>query len=302
MNELFTDLLRLKQAMNGGELPPMTDIPLTAQDVIDPQFTIGLGALHEDPTRGLQCPVRGCGTYRHTLKRHLNTKHPEVGERGVKELLEIPQSVRLISASARTRMAAEVERRGPSFRRRFSFVASQPATLNKGKTRKGLHRLAGVRNLERVCAAQVRDRLIAFQSENGRSPSQRDAEAWPDMGAAFVQKVKRIYGSWNAAKERFGLDAYSNAGYSGQRRAVRRTNIQRAIVVEALAAYYEVHGTLPNIKQARSPVRAPLIPSAPTILKAMDTGNWPEAMRRVASLLNIYGGRYGLPEPTRRAS
>ena len=61
MADLYTSLIRAKQELNDGVLPPMTPVPENVQHFIDPAFTPGLGALEEDPEKGLRCPVKGWG-------------------------------------------------------------------------------------------------------------------------------------------------------------------------------------------------------------------------------------------------
>lgn len=294
MSELYTSLTRLKMAMNGGELPAMTAIPLTAQTVIDPKFTIGLGALVEDEVLGLRCPVRGCGIYRHALTRHVDAAHPEIGgSEGLKLLLEIPRTFRLASSAYRANLRETIARRGSAALEQLARarLARPGATQERfvrdraNITHRKLYKLAGMRNLTNRCEAQMRHALIDLQNKIGRSPTRHEADSM--IGQGFVGQVIQIYGSWNAAKARFGLEQYKR-GHS-------KKEITREAVLEALRAYYEKNGTLPNVNQAQRPNRTPLIPSRPTILKAMGTELWPEAMRRVASILGIYGGRYGLP-------
>lgn len=294
MSELYTSLTRLKMAMNGGELPQMTDIPLSVQDVIDPALTIGLGALVEDATLGLRCPVRGCGIYRHALARHVTAKHPEIGGAvGLKDLLEIPHSAPLASSTYRAQKREELARRGPEVfeimrraRESRPGAAHERSVRDRAKeTTRLVYKMAGVRNLANRCEAQMRHTLIDLQNKLGRSPALSEARAM--LGEGFCGQVISVYGSWNAAKARFGLDQYKR-GHS-------RREVPREAVLEGLRAYYDRHGTLPNVNQAQRPNRTPMIPSRPTILKAMGTELWPEAMRRAASILNIYGGRYGLP-------
>lgn len=294
MPELYTSLTRLKMAMNGGILPPMTSIPLRIQDVIDPSLTIGLGALVEDAA-GLRCPVRGCGIYRHVLGPHVDAKHPEIGgSDGLRNLLEIPRSVPLASSAYRARKREETAQRLPmlleQLRRaresRPGATQTQSVRERATKTTRTLYKMAGMRNLSNRCEAQMRHALIDLQNKLGRSPALREARA--ELGEGFCGEVIAVYGSWNAAKARFGLDQYKR-GHS-------RAEISREAVLEALRAYYDQNGVLPSVNQVQRPNRTPLVPSRPTILKVLGTEEWPEAMRRAASILNIYGGRYGLEE------
>lgn len=294
MSALYTSLVRLKMAMNGGELPPMTEIPAEATDYIDPAFTIGLGALTEDETRGLRCPVRECGKFFHLLTQHVNKMHPELGARGLRKLLDIPMTAPLASHKWRARRSAiasawarSEEGSAVLARGRANLPANwhrAPRDPEKGKKR--VFQSVGRRNLSDRCEAQLTHKLIDLQHQIGRSPT--STEARTILGTDFVSYVTNVYGSWNAAKTRFGMDAYSN-------QYTVRGLVSKEAVLAALRAYHKVHGCLPNVNQAQRPTRTPLIPSRPTICKAMGTESWPEAMRRAASLLNIYGGRYGLP-------
>ena len=291
MATLYTSLTRLKMAMNDGSLPPMTPLTQKALAVLDPASTPGMGALTEDADRGLKCPVIGCDAWRHGLTAHIDSAHPDVGSAGVKRLLEIPPTARLVSLSLSAQRSSSAPRsnvgairlRGAGLRQRVAKTA---------RTRKSNAQLMGTRNLRDTCEAQLRHKLIDLQHKIGRSPSENDARA--ELGEGFVGKVARVYGSWNATKAHFGLQQYSKrTGKSGE--------YSRQSVLEGLSAYHEAHGTLPRYEHARNPARAPIIPAIPTILKALGTTSWPEAMRRAASLLNIYGGRYGLPESARGA-
>jgi hypothetical protein len=292
MTPLYTSLAHLKIARNNGALPPMTDVPLTALDVIDPRFTIGLGALYEDE-RGVRCPLRKCGRFFHSLTPHVNSAHPEIGADGLKTLLEIAPSSKLeskprretraASLAARSEEVASVLSRARAARRTDArTVRATGRKVSEGK--RGLFKLAGLRNFRRRCENQIRHDLIDLQNKIGRSPSLSDAET--EMGAAYTRHIERVYGTWNAAKATFGLAQHKRHG---------RVEVTRDAVLESLAAYYAAHGSLPSVKQSMRPDRTPLIPATRTICKAMGTGSWPEAMRRVAALLNIYGGRYGLP-------
>jgi hypothetical protein len=104
--------------------------------------------------------------------------------------------------------------------------------------------------------------------------------------------VQRVYGSWNSAKAQCELEPRKNS--------IPRYTLN--VVLDALTAWVEKHGTLPSYDSVRAPVRIPALPSMPTILKALDTDSYPGAMRRAAALLNIYGGRYGLPEKKQGAA
>lgn len=298
--ELYTDLMRLKQEMNGGVLPAMTPYSESVARVLDPSFGIGLGALVESPERGLRCPVRDCGSYYHSLAHHLTSKHADLGGAiGIKMLLEIPKSVKLLSLGARSNIEKSIASRLPQVMEQARIARCRGANAfhsleaieRKTVTQRINRASAGMRNLTNRCEAQMRHRMIDLQNRIGRSPSLEDARV--DLGHGFVKCVIAVYGSWNAAKLRFDI-----AQYRPGQTAARKT-ITRESVLVALRLYYASHGVLPTLRQANFPDRAPLIPSVTTIRRVMGTGNWSEAMRRAASLLNIYGGRYGLPEKAR---
>lgn len=293
--DLYTSLTRLKQEMNGGRLPPMTPLPETALAVIDPNFTPGLGALEEDAEKGLRCPIRGCGKTFDALSMHLNAKHADIGGAdGLRTLLSIPRTARLVSRRYSKKCASRgfIGKRPDQER-----TVDAPVRRKANVARYRAARTVGARNLTNECDAQLRQKMVNLEAQIGRDASSHDAAAI--LGEGFVKRVSHIYGSWNAARARFGLsqrDRGRNRRWQGEWNAAAATAEQRKeAVLHALRAYHAVHGNLPSLAQCVAPTRAPLIPTAGTIRKAMGAESYPEAMRRAASLLNIYGGRYGLP-------
>ena len=108
MADLYTSLTNLKREMNGGRMPPMTPIPERALAVIDPALTPGLGALEEDPEKGLRCPVRGCGKWAHALSSHITSAHRNIGGvRGFKRMMSIPRTAALLSRREKARRSED---------------------------------------------------------------------------------------------------------------------------------------------------------------------------------------------------
>ena len=168
---LYTSLVRLKQEMNNGVIPVMTPIPEKIQDVIDPAFTIGMGALYEDAEKGLRCPVRGCGVYRHVLTKHLDSGHRELGgASGIKDLLSIPHTARLVSRLTHARLALARERKPSGGIRPATKQQSANRSLRKraGRSMSRSRATVGAKNLRAACEAQVAHKLIAL-SPNSRS-------------------------------------------------------------------------------------------------------------------------------------
>lgn len=281
--QLYTSLVHLKQATNDGRLPPMTPIPESAMAIIDPTFTIGLGAVREDATLGLQCPVRDCGKYYHNLGNHIARSHKSIGgQNAVKDMLEIPRRAKLLSATAQATYVAAAkakwETNGAKMR-----AARRPMHLSARPKRQ--RQLAGIRNRSNECEAQQAQDMIDLQNKLRRSPSVSEFIA--EYGENRWARIREHYGTWNAFKAKLGMRIH-------QRDA--RMKSTKDFVFESLAAWYDVHGSLPSSAQAMRPDRTPVIPSVPSVYRALGTKSWPHAMRIVASVLNIYGGRYGLPE------
>jgi hypothetical protein len=283
--ELYTSLTRLKMAMNGGIMPPMTKLSEQALKLIDPAFTIGMGALEEDAVKGLRCPVRGCGQYYHALGYHLSRTHRAIGGLvAVREALGIPACVPFLSISARLAFAKRsrplTSQRPPEQDRKAIAQVCRATKLS-----------ANGRNLRDRCEEQLRQKFTILELENGRAPSMREAKE--RFGWGFVAGVQRIYGTWRNALGQFGMSALT------AREVAARRLVSREATLDGLRAWYEVHGDLPTSDDANRRDRFPLIPSSATIRRAMGCAGWDEAMRRAAALLNIYGGRYGLPESAR---
>lgn len=288
--QLYTSLVRLKQEMNGGQIPPMTPVTGDALDAIDPSFTIGLGALEESTEKGLRCPVRGCGKYFHRLKKHFRVSHADIGGvEGILRRLSIPINVPLDSTIRRERIAKlAVDRNAAS-----SLAASSsrggmrnPTTRSKAhRARSASFATVGYRNLLNNCKAQLGHKLLDAQNQIGRSPSVAEAEQL--LGRGVVAQTVRVFGSWNAAKATLGM---STSRFSKR--------FEKDHVIESLAAWHSEHGTLPSYRDTRKVNRTPVLPDSRTMIRALGASSHTHAMQIAASILNIYGGRYGLPERT----
>lgn len=280
--------------MNGGQLPAMEDVPESAHHLIDPAFTVGLGGLTESEADGLRCPVRECGKWFHNLAYHVATTHRGLGgTSALRRALSIPHGAGLVSQALRAKRVATgltlVEHCKRMQRSGNRSVSREAAT--RGTRRMAQSKLSvGAKNLRDSCLAQLTHRVIDLAHRVGTSPTY--AEALDAFGYPIMHQITQTFGSWTSAKEQCGLKVYKKG----------RKPIGRDAVLEALTAWYEAHGSLPRLVDAEGRTnKTPYIPAAPTIIRALGATmlprgrQWPEAMRRAASLLAIYGGRYGLP-------
>jgi hypothetical protein len=280
--DLYTSLTQFKMAINGGVMPPMTPLSEKALLLFDPEFTIGMGALVEDAERGLRCPMRGCGEFHHRLGAHLSRKHRTVGADGVRRALSIPSRAPLLSHRAQHDMV-----------RHFAHLRGvpRPAALKpprnrdrraNGRSSSRSSSSIGAFNLRDRCEAQMRTKLLDLYLSIGRSPTYREAAA--SLGEATVKAALKLWGSWN--------NTVLSMGWEPRRAGIKQRPSEA--VIEALRAWYDVHGDLPNFAAARN--TTPLLPHPNTIIRALGAQSWVEAMEITASLLDIHGGRYGLPE------
>ena len=286
--ELYTSLVRAKQELNGGSLPPMTPVPESVHWLIDPAFTPGFGALEEHPEKGLRCPVRGCGKYRHQLAKHVNAIHRNLGgAAAIKRALSIPSNAPLASRSLRQKYSANMKRlvseKGLFGGRPIARYVTQDHR-KRVRVLRATMRSVGVRNFRLTCEAQIAHRLIDLEHRLGRSPTSHEAEVLGELNLVYA--CRRLYGSWNAAKAAAGLACYNAAG---------GRVIGTAAILEQMAAWYAEHGTLPTSYEAKNTRRTPLIPGYTTIIKYFGP-TWGDSMRAIATRLRIRGGRYGLPE------
>lgn len=274
--ELYTSLTRLKQSLNGGELPPMTPLTEEAKKLIDPAFVEGMGGLIEDEKKGLRCPVRGCGKWTHSLSMHWRRRHfLTIGPVGVlRDILEIP-GVPLLSRHARARYkAASINRRPPRPCKANSHSVS--AVKKRGAARVANARSMNHRNGRKVCDKQMAERYMAVRGKVGREPTRTDADIH-DPGLSWA--ALEYYGGWNAFRSTIS-DRISKRGYTVDD------------ILVSMRSYWDCHGRLPELPQVRDPDRRPLIPSAGAILKTLEMTSWPKAMSHVAWLLGVQDPNY----------
>lgn len=284
--ELYTSLTRLKMAMNGGMLPPMTPVPEKSLALIDPAFVPGQGALCEDEERGLRCPIRGCGKYFHRLSSHISSRAHTVSVREVRSALGIPQTVSLMSRRAREN--ASRGRKSPAAQEAFAKTRSRLRDPRRGvRARTASWRASKAsmmaRNLADRCVTQLAHKVIDLGNRLGREPNSVEFAA--EYGEGLLYHVCETFGSWNAAKAHVGMKVVRYG----------RGGVPREAVLEALAAWYERHGRLPSTQDYKKRERVPWLPGRAAILRVFGADSWAEAMRRAASVLDIYGGPYGLP-------
>lgn len=291
----YTSISRAKLAI-GGKLPPMTPLGSDAKNILDERFTIGMGGLREDPKRGLQCPVKGCGKWLHVLSRHLTHAHGDIGGKiAVMDAMEIPRTTKLVSSSYHAMRQAQwkqldyderckpLEKAQARIRELRAMGLFKRAVPNKGMT------TAGWRNHRDRCEAQMREPIRVLAATLDRTPTMH--EVGSGVSEAFMWHCISVYGSWAAALKALGFTAYK-VGVSPRRKAIA----SRENVITALRAYVDVHGCLPLSTQAQSPSRKPLIPCRETIMRAFYAATWAEAMRAAAKVLDIADGRWGTDE------
>lgn len=275
--ELFTSLTQAKMALQSGELPPMTPVPVSIQDQIDPDLTIGMGALIEDPVRGLRCPVRGCGQWHHNLGLHVSKFHGGVGGmNGLKKLLDIPRPARLISTSLRKTFQEKGKQRKDIHKMQR---AERPAERRKvaAGSRAEIFKTTGAANLRDQCVAQLSKKLTDLEKKLGRPPTGNDFQL--AYGSGMLKAVTRTFGSFTSAKAQCGMQ-------------VRKYGHKPSDVYAALREYYLAHRRLPTVRETYDIKQAPIIPSADAILPALGFKSWPEAMKHVAMELGVYDSRY----------
>lgn len=289
MSELYTSLTQLKISMNGGALPPMTPLTLEARAICDPEFSLGMGALVQDTEKGLRCPVRSCGRWVHSYRHHADARHADIGgSTAILRVLDIPQQVVLYSERLRA-----TRRHNVAHLREFSRNGSRGprTTATKAKiaaTRRAIYSTVSSRNFRNRCDTQMKHIMIDMHHRLGRTPSYREAEMEPGL-EGFARCATKVYGSWANALAMFGLESV--------RLSCRKLTCER--VLAGLRAWYDMHGSLPSQRDVVKGIRLPILATCQTHTRVLGTPSWPEAMRRAAALLNIYGGRYGLPECAR---
>jgi hypothetical protein len=177
--QLYTSLVRLKQAMNGGQLPPMMPVAQEALRFIDPSCTPGLGALEEDAEKGLLCPVRGCGRWFVHLTRHLNMTHSDIGgASGVRQLLSIPENAALYSTAERDRQSALMSALIAAGKclppaTEYDSATQSRRAANAGRRTARILDTAGAKNMRNRCVAQLKHG--AYRSVSDGAPRQAAA-------------------------------------------------------------------------------------------------------------------------------
>jgi len=273
----YTTIVRAKQELNDGRLPPMLPIPAKARRIIDPAFTPGLGALEEDPEKGLRCPVRGCGVYRHRLVGHLESAHRAVGgARAVRVTLSIPDTAILVSRWARSRASETAKKIGKHVPARETW---RQGYRKGGGGKRGpikAARTAGWKNMRNSCAAQVAHRIIDVRNQIGRTPTQREATLVDHGGSHLVYAAKLLYGTWNAALATCGLRPRMMRGW------------ELGTVLDCLEAWRAAHrGRLPS-KASCGMASIPMLPSWKVIRARLGGRNWRETMQIAATALGPY--------------
>ncbi|HEU4589025.1 MAG TPA: hypothetical protein VFS11_10270 [Gemmatimonadales bacterium] len=287
--ELYTSLTQLKMAMNGGQMPPMTPLTEEAKQYLDPALCLdgGMGGLVESESKGLQCPIRGCGKWSHSLALHLRHSHPTIPARKLRQVLGIPSTVALVSQRTRRQMSGEMTRRRREGivkpQRSIGRITTQERRL-AGSIRRDNAKTMGARNVLDACVAQLSHRMIDLENRLGRPVAYDDFVA--AYGIAVMRRLEKTFGSWTSAKAQCGLSSV-------------KKGMTPDDVCDALKEWYRAHGRLPSVNQAFSRTRTPLIPSYRTVLKVLGVSGWHEAMSYAAFVLGIDDPRYN---PVKRSA
>jgi hypothetical protein len=283
--DLYTSLTHLKREMNGGVLPQMTPLTTRALKYLDPEFTIGMGALKEDPELGLQCPVRGCGGWYHNLTRHLNTArdetHRQLGGAGLKRLLDIPPTAKLSSTVHRKACSERLKRRGRIDRLPIAKQRQRPKKAARTYVR--TMRSTGYRNFANQCEAQLAHKLVDLQHKVGRSPTTADVRR--ELGRGVYEAILKVFGTLNVAKASVNLRIRKQGSHC--------ESLNEDDILAMFGEYYRGNGCLPRSYELKMPQRPPLLPGRDTVARIMKTKSHSQAMRRIATLLGIDDGRYG---------
>ena len=67
-------------------------------------------------------------------------------------------------------------------------------------------------------------------------------------------------------------------------------------LIAAVRCFYEANGELPNTTDISFPYRAPVLPRYQVFTRLFAGAPWDEVARRLAQILDVRGGKYGLPE------
>lgn len=287
--DLYTDQVHLKRLLAGQATAAFTPLSLDTTKFIDPAFVPGMGALMERPEDGaLRCPVKGCGQWVLKLAYHVAKKHQNIGGvTAVRRALSIPCSVSLLSsrvvAERRSRVGARYADRGEDLNR---WRAGGGRSNRNGNGRLGSGTTVSQRNFADTCPAQLREKLTALDRKLGHSPSV--TEFTREFGVKAANAVKRVFGSWNAAKTECGLDSNTPSSWRGERRHNFKSP---ASVTAAFQLFYERNGDLP--RSGSHETRGPRVPDYRVTCRATGADNWNAAMRSVGESLGIKSERYG---------
>jgi hypothetical protein len=293
MADLYTTLHHAKLALLRGRPYSMTPANPEAERFLDPEFCvktqdgkIGAGGLIHDANRGLRCPVLGCGEYKHVLSRHLTERHADIGGTAtIRRLLDIPKTAPLISEANRGMRRSTNAQRGkglsPEHAMRLRAGRGSANTPEHKRAISEGRKSTGVRNLKRRCPKQIVDRIHDLYQHLRRTPTAEEAQS---LDSGLRSAAISVYGTWNNALGHAKLPVNKTINC-----------ITLEDILAGLYAWYADHGDLPR-QADMTGFRLPRIHGTHVTLRAFGTSSWRHAMEQAASLLNIYGGRYGLPE------
>lgn len=260
----------------------MTPLTEDATKLLDPGFSLGMGALVEDETKGLRCPVKGCGSYHHNLTSHLNKRHPQIGAAGVRSLLSIPTTASLSSGRMRAKISAASRKGVRGWR--GGTVPPREEWRDKPKPN---YRTVGFLNLQDACVSQLALKYTTLQSEIGRQPTENEFVA--RFGFRLRRHLLKAFGGWS-----------NMVAHMGGR--IKKKAWSREEVVESLQTFFGVHGRFPYSSEVNQGRAIPVVPSRGLILDRLGTDSWPIAMSTAAFLLGIDDPRYGPVAPEKASA
>lgn len=275
MKELVTTELLIKAGLPN---PRFTPLEGRAAEVFDPSFLPGLGVLSSDPVRGLRCPFRGCGAWRHHLSTHVRVGHAKAGGiETMRSLLGFSRRVGFVSETLSQTYTGRINAVRPAER-------PMPRARHHGPRNT---RTIDVLNTRNSCPAQIRDECLAFRNEYGRFPSLREfIERNPRVTDGMIRAA---YGTWTHALALAGVSTRTIKGHVGVEECV-----------ESLRNWVAVHGELPTNREIRKTKKAPRMFDHATYRRVFAVGTWHAAMEYAAAILDIYQPhRFGLPQRNR---
>lgn len=287
MADLYTSQVHLKRLLAGQATPAFTPAPEAVLKMLDPEFFPGMGALNEDDTGRLQCPVRECGEWCHSLAQHVALAHRTLGGvAAIRSAIGIPKNAGLISRNLKQKLQVGAARRDPSTRKYVPVAKGE----KRGRVVAGGHGNPMAKNFADTCPSQLQAKLRALAQSLGRTPSCRDFEL--AFGCAALGQIKRTFGSWNAAKATCALCLIPPG--------VSERAVTSALATECLRAWVNIHGDLPTTTDIKTGEKTPRLPCVQSIKKAYGAETWEAAMRSAVEHLGITSERYG--SPTRRTT